>query len=86
MRAIYLSSPFKRVFLLAVLHARARASEHVFVLQCDSELMLWLKLLSVQMSVQEYECSILSYIRLSPSTRRDMLACVRALNSTRTFP
>jgi hypothetical protein len=85
MRAINLSYPFKHVLLLAVIHARARASEHVCVLQCVSVLMLLLKLVSLQMSVQEYESSILSYISLSPSKRTDMLACVRPLNRMRTF-
>jgi hypothetical protein len=52
MREIKLSSPFKRVFLLAVFHARARVSEHASVQQCVSVLILLLKLVSVQTSVQ----------------------------------
>jgi hypothetical protein len=54
------NSPLKRVFLLAVVHARARASEHACVQQCVSVLMLLLKFVSMQTSVQKYECSILT--------------------------
>jgi hypothetical protein len=65
-RAIKLSSPIKRAFLQAVDRPRACASEHSCMQHCVSVLMLLLKLVSVQTSVQEYESSIISLYPLDP--------------------
>jgi hypothetical protein len=59
MRTIKLSHMFKRLFLLPLVHARARAFDHASVQECVFVLMLLLKLLSVVTSIQVYETSIL---------------------------
>jgi hypothetical protein len=57
MRKMRLSSPLKSVILLALDHARSRASEHA----CEHQLVLvnaLEKIVSFEHSVQVYECSI----------------------------
>jgi hypothetical protein len=59
MRMIKLSHTFKRLFLLALVHARAHASDHASVQECLLVLTLLLKLVSVETSIQVYKSSIL---------------------------
>jgi hypothetical protein len=72
----------ERVFLLALDHARARVSEHACEEQCVFVLKLLKKLCACShlckcTSVQSYDL-----ISMLPSTRADILACVRAYHCT----
>jgi hypothetical protein len=59
MLAIKRSSPFQRLWLLALVHAKARASKLACVQGYVFVIMLLLKLVSVEASVQVYVRSIL---------------------------